>query len=193
MYDKLETMKIIIATPLYPPEIAESAQYSKRLAEMLTEKGHDITIITYSLIPEKIDGVKIIKTNKHSMLPVRLVVYTKKLWNAVKNTDIIYAQNGASIELPLSLISFFTKKPIVIHIGDKLAYEYAQKNKFFKFIQYFAFKRSCKIIGSSPLERPEILPFKNPDTIKKEQEKYNLSWKKHIQLLMKTFEECLKK
>ena len=72
-------MKIVIATPLYPPEIAESAIYSKKISELLTKEGNETTVITYTKIPEEIVGVKIISINKQMPLPIRLFVYTKKL------------------------------------------------------------------------------------------------------------------
>lgn len=177
-------MKIIITTPLYPPEIAEPAPYVINLAKILKNKNLDITIITYSLIPEKINGVKIISINKHLPLLIRLFLFTFKLWKNSKNTDFIYTLNGASVELPIIIVSKLTNKSFIINIGDKKATLRTQQNKFFKYIQYLTLKNSKKIINEIPLSKPEITPFDKKDI---ELVKYRKSWENHINNLLKIF------
>lgn len=178
-------MKIVIATPLYPPEIAESSIYSKKLAEELSKNGNDVTVITYSSIPEKIFGVKIVSINKKQPLPIRLFFYTKQLLQLAKQNNILYTQNGPSTELPMLIVSFLTKKPFIIHLGDEGAYKHAHNNFFLNYIQNTTFNRAYKKINESPLERPEILPFKPVPTEKLLE--YEKSWKEHIDSLIKIF------
>jgi len=178
-------MKIVIATPLYPPETADSAVYIKRLAGLLNDEEYSITIVTYASMPERISGVNIVTTDKYRPLIIRLLAYTKILWKAASSADIIYAENGASIELPVFIISLFTKTPIIFHIGDKAAYEYAQKNILLKYIQKLALGRAKKIIEETPLKKPEILPFQEESS--EEKEAYATSWSKHLNLLNESF------
>lgn len=152
---------------------------------MLSKKGHDVTVIAYTTIPEKIYGVKIIKINKNLPLPIRVFLYLQKLWFAVNASDIIYSENGASVELPIYIVSLLKKKKFFIHIGDKIAYERSKNNPILRYIQNKAFRRSKKIIKDTPLEKPEIHPFK--ELPKNALANYKESWEKHIQLLLKTF------
>ena len=181
-------MNILIATPLYPPETADSAVYVKRLADLLNSEGNSITIVTYSSVPEKIKGVNILITNKYRPLFFRILAYIRLLWKVVSSTDIIYAENGASVEFPIWIISLFVKKTIIFHIGDKTAYRNAQKNILLKNIQKLAFNRAAKIIRDIPLKKPEVLPFKEVSL--SEKEAYATSWSKHIQLLIENFKNA---
>ncbi|MBU1046196.1 hypothetical protein KKH36_00220 [Patescibacteria group bacterium] len=181
-------MKILLLTPLYPPEISEPAPYIKKLAELLNEKNINTTIITYSLIPEKITGVKIISINKHLPLLLRLSLFTIKLFFESFKTDIIYSQNGASVELPLLIISKFTRKPYIIRKGDALAYEKASQNRYIKNIQRLTFGNAYKIIKETPLKKPELTPFKEVSL--EDHSRYKNSWENHSGMLIETFKNA---
>ena len=75
-------MKIILTAPMYPPETAKPALYVKELAKRLKEKKHEIVVITYSNIPEKVPGVRIVAINKRLPLPIRLFLFVIALMRA---------------------------------------------------------------------------------------------------------------
>ncbi|MBL7045967.1 MAG: hypothetical protein ISR99_02970 [Parcubacteria group bacterium] len=180
-------MKIVIASPLYPPDIAEPAPYVKELSKRLTE-SNEVTVVTYSHIPEKILGVKIVSTEKRRPLPFRLLTFALLLFKEAKSADTIYIENGASVELPAILVNAFLRRPLFIHIGDEQAHKNANKLAHLKFIESVAIKLSNKTIVGSPLKKPEILPFEEFPA--KEFESYESSWKSHIEELHKIFEHA---
>ncbi len=180
-------MKIVLASPLYPPDIGEPAPYVKELAKRLKDK-YSVTIVAYGHLPEKISGVKIISINKHYPLPLRLIFYTFALLGASLRADVIYAQNGASVELPLGIVSILTHKPIMVRIGDKLADKKAGSEKLFGRVREFAQKRAKIVINDGPKERPEILPLEKKPV--EEIAAYEESWKTHLNKLNTLFENA---
>lgn len=170
-------MRILIASPLYPPDIAEPAPYTKECARRLGGH-HSVTIVTYGNFPEKIPGVRIVHTSKRRPLPVRLFIYTLVLLKEAIQADVIYAQNGASVELPAVIVSFVTNTPLYGHIADQSAHEHAKKSFVLRFVEKFFFARARKVIPYQPLARPEILPFKpRPDA---ELTMFENIWQNHI-------------
>ena len=143
-YVKFRYMKIVLATPLYPPEIAEPAPYVKELAKRLSGR-HAVTIVAYTRLPEKVSGVSIIVVDKHKPLFIRLVVYFFTLLRAAWHADIVYAMNGASVELPAALVALVTRRPFVFHIGDSVAHERAKQKQLLRFIERFAFARTKEV------------------------------------------------
>lgn len=112
-------MKIIIATPLYPPEIGGPATYTKEIAEKL-KKNHDITIVAFADNPTPIDGVRIFSISKKKFLPIRLFLYYRLIKNLSKEADIIHAQNPVASGLPAVLAGHKTNTPVVIRfVGDE--------------------------------------------------------------------------
>ena len=170
-------MRIAIATPLYPPDIAEPAPYVKELATRLS-KNHEVTIITYGHYPEEIPDVRIVAVSKQRPLPIRLALYTLALLTAAKKTDVIYALNGPSVELPASIASFVTKATLLVFLGDASAHSRAQQKSVLKYLEGMFLRRAHSTITHAPLPRPEILPFSPYPT--SELEAFNSSWDTHL-------------
>ncbi len=191
LLNKLTSMKVAIATPLYPPEIAEPAPYSKELAKRLKD-NHSVTIIAYThLLPEKVPGVEIIAIKKHNPLPIRLFLYTIALFKVAIKSDLIFTQNGPSVELPVLLISLMTRVPIVMNISDKPAHNRAKDNSFINFIEKYLQNKSVEVITKNPLEKPEILPLEEMPTEKINS--YNKSWEEHVGKLNEIFKKASRK
>lgn len=179
-------MKIVITTPLYPPDTAPLAVYTKELAKRLS-KDNSVIVITYAHMPEKLDGVKIISVNKRQPLPLRLISFTYTLFKNSKDADIIYTENGASVELPVFVSSLLKRRPLILHIGDKPAFEHAEKSFLLRMIKNLICRRANEVVTDTPMERPEILPFVENDS--SEEIKYEESWEKHTTQLREIFEK----
>ena len=177
-------MKIVLATPLYPPDIAEPAVYSKELAKRLA-LVHDVTIVTYGSLPEQIPGVRIVAINKRQPLLIRLFVYLIALIKAVRSADLIYMQNGPSVELPIAITQVFMRRPLVIHLGDNVARKFAAHHPMRTALEKFVIQRGSAVIENAPSPKPEILPFSAPPTIALEQ--WEESWTTHLQQLNNVF------
>ena len=173
-------MKIVVTTPLYPPDIEEEAAYSKEAAKRLAEKHH-VTVVAYTRLPEKIPGVEVISVSKRQPIFLRVPKYTYALLRAARGADLIYVQNGVSVELPVVLVSFVTRAQIVLHIADPAAHARAKKSLLLNLIQQLAFSRSKNIFVDMPVRKPEILPFEPHPT--EALSTYEDSWREHLQRL----------
>lgn len=177
-------MRIVLATPLYPPDTEDPAPYVKELARHLASQ-HIITIVTYGRLPENVPGVQIVAVNKRRPLPLRLIAYTMALRRVARDADVLYAQNGPSTELPAGLVALVTRTPLVMHIGDPVAHEHAATHPLLRLIERFAFSRAQAVITDSPLPRPEILPLE-PEPVAA-QDAHRVSWEMHLRTLENTF------
>lgn len=177
-------MKIVIATPLYPPDLGEPASYVKELAGRLV-KNHHVTVIIYGHLPEKVPGVSFISINKQHPLPIRILRFGFTLLKASLAADLLYAENGASVELPAAVTAFITRKPLILHMGDQIAAKKASENMLLAHIRNFASGRASQVISESPFTRPEILPF--APTPKADIDAYDRSWNAHTSKLEDIF------
>jgi glycosyltransferase involved in cell wall biosynthesis len=201
-------MRILIATPLFPPDIAGHATYVKELASRF--KGtHEITILAYNHIPEHIEGVKILVTEKQLPLPVRVLKYTFMLLQASRRADVVYVQNGASTELPMVLVSPLCSTPFILRLGDDVPLCYAEQSLWHRLLLQSALRAAqvavfhldtsvCskkifdtpfltekKVDVPRPLPSPEILPFE-PYPLAAFEE-YEISWLQHLHKLNTLF------
>lgn len=152
-------MKILILTPLFPPDVGDPAHYVKELCTRLAHNGP--TLLMYGYLPEAVDGVTMITVDKRQPLWKRLFSYSIALFKVSKDTDCIFINNAPSTELPALIISFFRKRKMILCESDSLAITAAESG-LYKIVNYLLKKRCKKIItlpSESVYKKPEILPF----------------------------------
>ena len=121
-------MKIILATPVYPPEIGGPATYTKELANRLKD-AHDIIIVAYASTSELIPGTTLFVASKRRPLPLRLLKFTYDLFRASRGADVIYVQNAMAAGLPAAIVSRLRGIPLVLKfVGDE-AWERASQER----------------------------------------------------------------
>lgn len=112
-------MRILLATPLYPPEIGGPATYAKELALRLSGE-HEVTIVAFADSPEEVKGVKLVTVSKKLPVFLRLPLFFFSLVRHAKNVDVIYVQNAVAAGLPAVFAGAFLHKPVVLKfVGDE--------------------------------------------------------------------------
>lgn len=121
-------MKIIIATPIYPPEIGGPATYTKELCGHISNK-FDTTVVTYTNSANAFPNTNLIPVGKGRPLPIRLGIFFLKLLRASKGVSVIYVQNAMAAGLPVAFVHILTGIPFVLKfVGDE-AWERASQKK----------------------------------------------------------------
>lgn len=164
-------MKIVLATPLYPPEVADAAVYVKELARRLTQ-NHKVTVVAYAHLPEQMPGVTVVAVDKRRPRLARLRAFRKALVHASHTADAVIAINGVSVELPILLSSL---PKTIFCLADKAAHERA------RLIERFAFARACMVVREVPDTKPEILPLE-PEP-KEALAVWERAWQEHLRTL----------
>jgi len=108
-------MKIVVATPLYPPEPGGPATYSKLLEDGLPRLGIEVTLVKFSDV-------------RHLPTGFRHLAYFSRVRRAAHDADLIYALDPASVGLPSLLASWFTRKPLVVKIVGDFAWEQGRQH-----------------------------------------------------------------
>lgn len=178
-------MKILIATPLYPPDIAPSALYTKELARRLSER-HTVTLLVYGNIPESLPHVRIITIEKSAKLFVRITRFFFALLRESWRTDVLILENGPSVEVPFVLARPLLWKNTILEMSDTVAQSHASSSLLYRTLQAIAtfFAHTTHTSGATftfPKHQPEIHPFKPyPE---KEFSEYEASWGAHLAIL----------
>lgn len=171
-------MRVLIVTPLYPPEVADAALYTKELARRLS-KSHKVTVVAYARLPEEVCGISIVTIDKRQPRLARLRAFREALVRAVKNADIVLAINGASVELPLLFTPLPKSVRLVFCIADAVAHARAS------LIERLAFARADTVVRELPPRRPEILPLEPEPT--EALAAHEASWATHLRVLESLF------
>jgi glycosyltransferase involved in cell wall biosynthesis len=103
-------MRLLIATPLYPPETGGPATYVRAL-----ERG----------LPEHGDTVEVVKFGEVRHLPriIRHLRYFFRILRAGMKADMILALDPVSVGLPAALAAGLLRKPFVVKVVGDYAWE----------------------------------------------------------------------
>jgi len=121
--------KILIATPLYPPEIGGPATYVKFLEENLPKEKFELRIIRFGDV-------------KHLPYIIRHIVFFFRVLKGAKDCDAIYALDPLGTGVPAGLASKILGKEFFLRIAGDRAWETAlQKYKVRDSLDVFSHQR----------------------------------------------------
>lgn len=105
-----EKTKIIIATPLFPPDIGGPATYSRILRDELPKYDIEPIIVSFGSV-------------RHLPKILRHIAYFFKILFSSKGVDIIYGQDPVSVGLPALIASKVLRKKFIVKIVGDYAWE----------------------------------------------------------------------
>ena len=108
-------MKIVIATPLYPPDPGGPATYSRLLEEGLPTLGIEVAIVKFG------DVRRLPKIVRH-------LAYFSRVRRAARGADLIYALDPVSVGLPSLLAAWLTRKPFIVKVVGDHAWEQGRQH-----------------------------------------------------------------
>lgn len=103
-------MKLVIATPLYPPEIGGPATYAKILADELPKHGIGVEVVKFSEV-------------RHLPKIVRHYMYYRRVLSAARRGDVILSLDPVSVGLPAMKAARKARKSFVTKIVGDYAWE----------------------------------------------------------------------
>jgi len=172
-------MKLVLATPLFPPDIGDPAPYSKEVARRLAS-SFTTAVVTYGSLPEEVTSVRIVSVNRSVPTLLRVILYTLKLASEAREADCIYLQNGPSTELSALLVSVVLRKKLVYALSDQRVLQRESSSILLSILRRLVSRVAAETITDFPNTRPEILPFSDSSV---EMNSHEKSWETHIHSL----------
>lgn len=150
-------LKILLATPLYPPDIGGPATYTRLLEKELPKRDVKTRVLSFGEV-------------RHFPKGLSHLVYFFKALFCSRGCDVVYAQGPVSVGLPAMLVSKILLKRFFLKVVGDHAWEqaiarygvtdsldeFSKTNKRYpipvrvmKFVQRFVSKRAEKIIVPS--------------------------------------------
>ena len=106
--------RLVIATPLYPPEIGGPATYAKLLAEGLSERGIEVEVVKFSEV-------------RHLPRLLRHYAFERRVRRALSGAHAALALDPVSVGLPTMRAARKARKPFIVKIVGDYAWEQGQQ------------------------------------------------------------------
>ena len=184
-------MRLTIISPLFPPDTAPCAVYTKTLLSKLTSVTTPVTGIVYGPLPESVSGVTITSVPKRHHVGWRLYRMLQAIRRAASTTDVFLLCNGPSVEVTFWIVRLFTHTPYIFIMSDAQAVTASSTSWWINKLQQRLKKNALGTleIGSAILKYcpPEIhplLPFPY-EAIRN----WNTDWETHVTKILKLVHE----
>jgi hypothetical protein len=158
-------MKVLISTPLFPPEKNFPAPFSKLFAEHLNVLGNKVVVAAFVDYPEHVEGVKIIAVRKSENIILRLVKFAYSIFVNMKDQEVVVLkQAGISSCLTGIIAKIFGSKVVLIINEDEAEMRIIKQKvnpssfliKRVVYLQNIVFKLSDKIFFNTVTLKNEI-------------------------------------
>lgn len=103
-------MKIVIATPSYPPRVAGPSHYAKGLFDVWTKEGHTVDVISFA-------------DYLHFPSGIRHFAYFFAVFRLCRSTDFIFVLDTFSSAFPSIIVSMLLWKKIIIRVSGDFIWE----------------------------------------------------------------------
>lgn len=104
------SIKVLIATPLYPPDIGGPATYTTLLERELPQHGYEVTVVSFG-------------ASRHLPKVFRHIHFFVRVFRAARGQDIVLAQDPVSVGLPSMYAAKLRRKKFVIRMPGDYAWE----------------------------------------------------------------------
>jgi glycosyltransferase involved in cell wall biosynthesis/4-amino-4-deoxy-L-arabinose transferase-like glycosyltransferase len=143
-----KTMRILIASGIYPPEGGGPSIYSHAMARALVSMGHSVSVVAYGEESSSTsDGWRVERVSRRGGAVVRYLRYFVRAWKAMKSVDVVYLQGAVSEGLPTTIAAGLRRVPTVYRIPGDYAWEMSQQKGDTDLLDAFLEKRHRGVIG----------------------------------------------
>lgn len=118
-------MRVLITSPIFPPDLGGPAVYVPSFARFLLDHGHEVKVVAFCSEPEPQGYPYPIRTVSRGPLPVRYLKAFFAVLAEAKDVDIVYVQEH--LALLHVLAAKLRGKPVVIRIMVDGAWEIAHR------------------------------------------------------------------
>ena len=107
-------MRILLTTPIFPPEIGGPATYTHEVSGRLMKKGHQVRVVTFTDAELEAKDIEIIPVRlSYGLLgslrrQLRLFL---TILRAARDMDLLYAQGAVVVGLSSLVVGKLLKKP----------------------------------------------------------------------------------
>lgn len=107
-------MKILITSPVFPPDLGGPATYVPSLARFLVDQGHEVTVVAFCSDPAPKGWPFRVVSIRRCWMPLRYWKNFVAVWREAKHADLLYVNEHLALHVVLA--GRLRGKPVVIRV-----------------------------------------------------------------------------
>src|SRR5262245_37280756 len=107
-------MRVLITSPVFPPDLGGPATYVPSLGRFLVERGHDVEVVAFCSDPDPRGHPFHVTSILPAPMALRYLRGFKATWKAARSADVVYVNEH--LALLHVLAAKLRRKPVMIRI-----------------------------------------------------------------------------
>ena len=118
-------LRVLIATPIFPPAIGGPARYAQRLAEHLAARGVAVSVLTYGsgVSSGESQGYRVSSVSLRIPSGLRHGIYIWKAFTMLGKSDAVLMLDPFIAGVPATIAAIIRRKPSLIRVEGDFAWE----------------------------------------------------------------------
>ena len=118
-------MRVLLTSPVFPPDLGGPAVYVPSLGRYLVERGHQVRVVAFCSDPEPKGHPFEVRAITRGPLPLRYLKAFFAVWRAAREADVVYVNEH--LALLHVLAGRLAGKPVMIRIMVDGAWEISHR------------------------------------------------------------------
>ncbi len=118
-------MRVLITSPVFPPDLGGPAVYVPSLGRLLVERGHQVKVVAFCSDPAPSGWPFEVRAISRGPLPLRYLKAFWAVWREARDADVVYVNEH--LALLHVLAARLRRKPVAIRIMVDGAWEIAHR------------------------------------------------------------------
>ncbi len=129
LFYRAMAVRILIATPMLPPDIGGPGTYAERLRAELERRGHEVSILSYgSGTAAPASGTRQVSIPLQAPLLIRHLRYAWAAWRLAGQCDVALVLDPVAVGWPLAVACRLRRKTFLLRVeGDALWERYTER------------------------------------------------------------------
>ncbi len=118
-------MRVLLTSPVFPPDLGGPAVYVPSLGRFLVERGHEVRVVAFCADPRPAGYPFEVRAITRGALPLRYLKAFFAVWKAAREADVVYVNEH--LALLHVLAGKLARKPVMIRIMVDGAWEISHR------------------------------------------------------------------
>jgi glycosyltransferase involved in cell wall biosynthesis len=118
-------MRVLITSPVFPPDLGGPATYVPNIARWLVERGHEVKVIAFCSDPKPSGYPFEVESIPPASIPIRYLRAFLAVWREARSRDVVFVNEH--LALLHVLAARLAGKPVVVRIMVDGAWEIAHR------------------------------------------------------------------
>lgn len=116
--------RILVATPMFPPDIGGPGAYAKGFAEEFTRRGYLVSVLCYGRGPTRDQPFRVCRVSHRIPSGLKHFLFAVRAWRMLGESDAVLVFDPVIVGAPIALACMFRRRVMIVRVEGDFLWEW---------------------------------------------------------------------